>query len=104
MFGDPHFYTFDDTQYTFNGKGEYVLTRVNTDRNKIDVQARFETVPDNERGPVLATQLTAIAGQCRVSGGGRSAWGGGGVTGRSGVSPCQLCVREELVAAGYSFC
>ena len=62
MFGDPHFYTFDDTQYTFNGKGEYVLTRVNTDRNKIDVQGRFETVPDNERGPVLATQLTAIAG------------------------------------------
>ena len=62
MFGDPHFYTFDDTQYTFNGKGEYVLTRVNTDRNKIDVQARFETVSENERGLVLATQLTAIAG------------------------------------------
>ena len=64
VFGDPHFYTFDDTQYTFNGKGEYVLTRVNTDRNKIDVQGRFETVPDNDRGPVLATQLTAIAGPC----------------------------------------
>ena len=63
MFGDPHFYTFDDTQYTFNGKGEYVLTRVNTDRNQLDVQGRFEQAPANEMGPVFATQLTAIAGQ-----------------------------------------
>ena len=63
VFGDPHIYTFDDTQYTFNGKGEYVLTRVNTNRNQLDVQARFEQVPYNDRGPILATQLTAIAGQ-----------------------------------------
>jgi len=67
VFGDPHFYTYDDTEYTFNGKGEYVLTRVNTDRNKIDIQARFEQLPDNDRGPIYATHLTAIAARDNFS-------------------------------------
>jgi len=30
MFGDPHFKTLNGKTYTFNGWGEYVLTRGNT--------------------------------------------------------------------------
>jgi len=29
MFGDPHLITLDGNTYTFNGWGEYVLTRGN---------------------------------------------------------------------------
>ena len=61
VFGDPHIYTFDDTQYTFNGKGEFVLVRSSTDRHKLDVQGRFEQLPNNYYGEVKATILTAVA-------------------------------------------
>ncbi|XP_046747769.1 protein mesh isoform X1 [Diprion similis] len=61
VFGDPHFVTFDDLEYTFNGKGEFVLTRVDTVKDKLDVQARFEQMPNNFYGVVNATQLTSIA-------------------------------------------
>jgi hypothetical protein len=61
-FGDPHFYTFDGSQYTFNGKGEFVLVRANTDRHKLDVQGRFEQPSkDNYGREVKATVLTAVA-------------------------------------------
>ena len=46
MFGDPHFYTFDGKEYTFNGKGEFVLVRADSPRVKLDVQGRFEQVLD----------------------------------------------------------
>lgn len=29
IFGDPHIVTFDDLQYTFNGKGTYIIDRWN---------------------------------------------------------------------------
>ncbi|XP_026330187.1 protein mesh isoform X1 [Hyposmocoma kahamanoa] len=60
IFGDPHIITFDDLQYTFNGKGEYVLVRVDHAQLKLDVQGRFEQVARNIYGPVNATHITAI--------------------------------------------
>jgi len=50
VFGDPHIYTYDDTEYTFNGKGEFVLTRVDSARNVLDVQGRFEQIEENYLG------------------------------------------------------
>ncbi len=63
IFGDPHFITFDDVEYTFNGKGEFVLVHADTDKYKLDVQARFEQVDRNIYGPVMATQLTSVVGK-----------------------------------------
>ncbi|KAK6626128.1 hypothetical protein RUM43_006433 [Polyplax serrata] len=63
VFGDPHFITFDGMEYTFNGKGEFVLVQANTGRNKLNVQGRFEQVPENFYGEVRATMLTAVAAQ-----------------------------------------
>ena len=63
VFGDPHFYTFDNLTYTFNGKGEFVLVRADTMRHKIDVQGRFEAVPNNIYGTSRATMLTSVAGK-----------------------------------------
>nr|H9JIQ1.1 RecName: Full=Protein mesh; Flags: Precursor [Bombyx mori] len=60
IFGDPHIVTFDDLQYTFNGKGEYVLVRVDHSQLKLDVQGRFEQVPRNIHGAVNATHLTSV--------------------------------------------
>lgn len=63
VYGDPHFLTFDGTNYTFNGKGEFTLTHVDTASHKLDVQARFEQVPKRMRADpeIPATYLTAIA-------------------------------------------
>lgn len=38
VFGDPHIVTFDNHTYTFNGKGEFVLTRVDDPRAKLSMQ------------------------------------------------------------------
>lgn len=67
VFGDPHVYTFDNMQYTFNGKGEFVLVRADSPRVKLDVQGRFEQVQDSPYGEVLATTLTAVAAKDNVS-------------------------------------
>lgn len=48
--------------YTFNGKGEFVLVRADGVRHKLDVQGRFEAVPNNVYGTSKATTLTAVAG------------------------------------------
>lgn len=64
VFGDPHFITFDDLDYTFNGKGEFVLVHSDTDKHRLDVQARFEQVERNIYGPVMATRLTSVVGKC----------------------------------------
>ncbi|XP_015599243.1 protein mesh isoform X2 [Cephus cinctus] len=61
VFGDPHIVTFDNLEYTFNGKGEFVLVRVNNILDKLDIQGRFEQLPNNYYGEVLGTQLTAVA-------------------------------------------
>jgi hypothetical protein len=62
VFGDPHIITFDDLEYTFNGKGEFVLLHSDTAKHKFDVQGRFEQLPVNIYGEVRATQLTSVAG------------------------------------------
>ena len=63
VFGDPHFYTFDNLTYSFNGKGEFVLVRADTVRHKLDVQGRFEAVPQNIYLTSNATVLTSVAGK-----------------------------------------
>ncbi|XP_033217639.1 protein mesh isoform X2 [Belonocnema kinseyi] len=60
VFGDPHVTTFDGLEYTFNGKGEFVLVRVNHQKDKLDIQGRFEQLPNNFYGEVRATQLTSV--------------------------------------------
>eukprot|EP00096_Caligus_rogercresseyi_P016873 TRINITY_DN996_c0_g2_i3.p1 TRINITY_DN996_c0_g2~~TRINITY_DN996_c0_g2_i3.p1 ORF type:complete len:1255 (-),score=221.80 TRINITY_DN996_c0_g2_i3:184-3948(-) len=67
VFGDPHIYTFDGLEYTFNGKGEFVLVRADTPRVKLDVQGRFESIFDSPYGKVDATALTAIAAKDNFS-------------------------------------
>jgi len=63
VFGDPHIITFDDYEYTFNGKGEFVLVHVDSQKLSLDVQGRFEQVSPNIYGDVSATHLTAVAGK-----------------------------------------
>lgn len=60
VFGDPHFVTFDNLDYTFNGKGEFVLVRSMEEKYGLDVQGRFEQLPMSAYGEVRATQLTAV--------------------------------------------
>ncbi|XP_008192790.2 protein mesh isoform X1 [Tribolium castaneum] len=60
VYGDPHILTFDDLPYTFNGKGEFVLVKSESVRNRLEIQARFEQMPMNAYGEVRATQLTSV--------------------------------------------
>uniref|UniRef100_A0A8C7CZ74 Sushi domain containing 2 n=1 Tax=Oncorhynchus kisutch TaxID=8019 RepID=A0A8C7CZ74_ONCKI len=63
VLGDPHFLTFDDVRYTFNGKGEYYLV-LSPDRG-LSVQGRTEQVK-LENGE-FATRLSAVAMRERSS-------------------------------------
>lgn len=67
VFGDPHVITFDDLEYTFNGKGEFVLVHVDSEKFKFDVQGRFEQLPDNIYGSVRATTLTSVVSRDNTS-------------------------------------
>lgn len=69
VYGDPHMITFNRNNYTFNGKGEYVLVHADDPKVKFDVQARFEQVPRRFRNMpnIPATQLTAVAAQDNFS-------------------------------------
>lgn len=40
--------------------GEFVLVRTDVPNLKLDVQGRFEQLPPNIHGPVMATQLTSV--------------------------------------------
>ncbi|CAG2176495.1 unnamed protein product [Oppiella nova] len=62
IFGDPHIITFDQTNYTFNGKGEYVLVHTDNPVHKLDIHARFEQIPN-----MNGTHLTAVAVRDNVS-------------------------------------
>lgn len=66
-FGDPHFVTFDNLHYTFNGMGEFVLVRCNDSSSPLDIQGRFEQVPKNIHGDVMATQLTSVVARGNFS-------------------------------------
>uniref|UniRef100_A0A2I3GT35 Sushi domain containing 2 n=1 Tax=Nomascus leucogenys TaxID=61853 RepID=A0A2I3GT35_NOMLE len=60
-FGDPHFVTFDGTNFTFNGRGEYVLLEaVLTD---LRVQARAQPGTMSNGMETRGTGLTAVAVQ-----------------------------------------
>ena len=52
---DPHITTLDEGSYTFNGLGEYVLLR--TDSEDFEVQARTKLAAPN----TTATAFSAIA-------------------------------------------
>ncbi|XP_071512852.1 protein mesh [Panulirus ornatus] len=67
VFGDPHIYTFDDFTYTFNGKGEFVLVRVDSVRHVLDIQGRFEQIDENYLDEAKASMLTAVAARDNVS-------------------------------------
>ncbi|XP_063878525.1 protein mesh-like isoform X1 [Scylla paramamosain] len=67
VFGDPHIYTFDDFPYTFNGKGEFVLARVDSVRHKLDVQGRFEQISLNYLHEAKGSMLTAVAARDNIS-------------------------------------
>ncbi|CAH1121477.1 unnamed protein product [Ceutorhynchus assimilis] len=60
VYGDPHIVTFDDLEYTFNGKGEFVLVKSKAKLNNIEVQGRFEQMDPNLYGEVRATQLSSV--------------------------------------------
>ncbi|KAI3389375.1 hypothetical protein SNEBB_001005 [Seison nebaliae] len=65
VYGDPHFVTFDNLRYMFNGKGEFYLMR--STRDKFNLQGRFEQPPNttthlySSGGQVNVTRITAIA-------------------------------------------
>lgn len=53
-FGDPHITTLDGRTYTFNGLGEYVMTRIT---DEFELQARTAVASDN----TTATIFSAVA-------------------------------------------
>ncbi|XP_022099271.1 sushi domain-containing protein 2-like [Acanthaster planci] len=58
VYGDPHFVTFDDMGYTFNGLGDFILVRtVSRDR----FEGRFVKVIDDSGNFRNATVLAALA-------------------------------------------
>jgi len=71
-YGDPHFMTFDEQVWRFNGKGEFILLEQinNLDQNNLEsngltIQARFSQIPTK-----LVTILSAISikdGNSRIS-------------------------------------
>ncbi|XP_020763006.2 sushi domain-containing protein 2 [Odocoileus virginianus] len=58
-FGDPHFVTFDGTNFTFNGRGEYVLLEAAL--TDLQVQVRTQTRTGSEGSQDRGTGLTAVA-------------------------------------------
>ncbi|XP_076359572.1 sushi domain containing 2 mesh [Tachypleus tridentatus] len=69
VYGDPHFLTFDRVNYTFNGRGEFVLVHVDNPLHKLHIQGRFEQVPRPSLNDKMinGTYLTAIAAMDNVS-------------------------------------
>lgn len=56
--GDPHIVTLDGHQYTFNGKGEFVL--ITTPNNSFSLQARMVPVSNDMGNSSQATVFKAI--------------------------------------------
>jgi hypothetical protein len=71
-YGDPHLITFDGYEYTFNGRGEFVLLSAeNPEQNAaINVQARMESPGFLEaEGEIKATIITAVSMTAAALGG-----------------------------------
>ena len=64
LYGDPHIVSLDGYQYTFNGKGEYVLLET-TDRS-LEFQGRMVPAKDENGTFIQATVFSAVA--IRLSG------------------------------------
>ncbi|XP_049475084.1 sushi domain-containing protein 2 [Panthera uncia] len=60
-FGDPHFITFDGANFTFNGRGEYVLLEATLTNLRVQGRAEPGTTPEGTRD--RGTGLTAVAVQ-----------------------------------------
>ena len=58
MYGDPHFVTLDGHQYTFNGKGEFVL--IDTDDKSFTLQGRMIEVTTTAGMSATATVLSTL--------------------------------------------
>ena len=56
-YGDPHITTLDGRSYTFNGLGEYVMTRIT---GQFELQARTILTPGNTTN-ITATIFSAVA-------------------------------------------
>lgn len=69
IYGDPHFLTFDGTNYTFGGHGEFSLVRADNEKAKINVQGRFETRRREHASDITVqgTYLSAVAVRDNVS-------------------------------------
>ena len=48
VYGDPHFATFDGVRYTFNGLGEFTLSRTvsGAEATKVTISGHFQKVSD----------------------------------------------------------
>ena len=55
IFGDPHFKSIDNRNFTFNGIGEYLL--LESQANNLSIQARLEQFDDNTAGTVTTAIL-----------------------------------------------
>ena len=58
MFGDPHLITLDELQYTFNGRGEFIL--IDTFDNRFKLQGRMVPAENVDGDDFLATVFSAI--------------------------------------------
>lgn len=49
-FGDPHFVTFDGANFSFNGRGEYVLLEATLTNLRVQGRAQPRTTSEGEAG------------------------------------------------------
>ncbi|XP_078083099.1 sushi domain-containing protein 2 isoform X2 [Mustelus asterias] len=64
-FGDPHLFTFDGANFTFNGRGEYTLLKgeTNSTNGTLRIQGRTEIIKNINGIQANATGFTAVAMQ-----------------------------------------
>ncbi|XP_062609554.1 uncharacterized protein LOC134271353 [Saccostrea cucullata] len=62
-FGDPHIFTLDGKNYTFNGFGEYTMMKIIKESTKFDFQARTELATTANGTTINATVFSAFVAQ-----------------------------------------